>query len=62
MTNFNRVRFFNDPLRIPFHLFIDVCKKGIGGFYYKYSFLKWESNTAKIVIYNLFSIPIINID
>jgi hypothetical protein len=35
MTNFNRVRFFNNPLRIPFHLFIDAYKKGIGGFYYK---------------------------
>jgi hypothetical protein len=35
MTNFNRVCFFDDPSRIPFYLFIDVCKKGIGGFYYK---------------------------
>ena len=40
MTNFNGVRFFDDPLRIPFHLFIDAYKKGIGGFYYERSSLK----------------------
>jgi hypothetical protein len=62
MTNFNRVRFFDDPLRIPFHLFIDAYKKGIGGFYYKRGSPKWESNTAKIAIYNLFSILIIDVN
>ena len=40
MTNFNGVRFFDDPLRIPVHLFIDAYKKGIGGFYYERSSLK----------------------
>jgi hypothetical protein len=36
MTNFNRVWFFNDPSRIPFHLFIDAYKKGMGRFYYEH--------------------------
>jgi hypothetical protein len=62
MTNFNGVRFFDNPLRIPFHLFIDAYKKGIGGFYYKCGSLKWESNTAEITIHNLFSILVINVD
>ena len=37
MTNFNRVRFFDDPSKIPFYLFIDAYKKGISGFYYERS-------------------------
>jgi hypothetical protein len=48
--------------QIPFYLFIDTYKKGIGGFYYKCGSLKWEFNIAKIIIYNLFSVPIININ
>ena len=62
MTNFNRVRFFDDPSRIPFHLFIDAYKKGIGGFYYECGSPKWESNIAEIAIHNSFSIPVIDID
>jgi hypothetical protein len=62
MTNFNGVRFFDDPSRIPFHLFTDACKKGMGGFYYKRGSPKWESNTAEITIRNLFSVPVIDVD
>jgi hypothetical protein len=61
MTNFNGVWFFDDPLRIPFHLFIDAYKKGIKGFYYKRGSSEWGSNINKIAITSLFLVPIIDI-
>jgi hypothetical protein len=34
----------------------------MGGFYYEQGSPEWESNIAKILILNLFSIPVINAD
>ena len=62
IATFNGIRFFDDPLRTPFYLFIDACKKGIGGFYYEQGSFEWESNIAKILILNLFSVLVIDAD